>query len=162
MKGKIVEAEAYIGPDDKASHAYKGLDSSRTHVQYGQGGFLYIYLIYGMHICTNIVVNGVGKPEVILLRALEPLEGIGLMKVRRGIEKTKDLCKGPGKLSKAMGITKAHYGMDLCGEEIYIEDAPDLTDAEIEKSKRINIDYAEEAAGYLWRFTIKGNTFVSK
>lgn len=162
VKGKIVEVEAYIGPNDKASHAYNRLDSSRTHIQYGQGGYLYIYLIYGMHICTNIVVNGIDKPEVLLLRALEPFEGVEVMSKRRGTEKIKNLCNGPGKLSKAMGITKAHYGMDLCGEEVYIEDAPDLLDTEIEESKRINIDYAEEAVDYMWRFTIKGNSFVSK
>lgn len=162
VKGRIVEVEAYVGPNDKASHAYNGLDSSRTHIQYGQGGYLYIYLIYGMHICTNIVVNGVGKPEVLLLRALEPLEGVEVMKKRRGIERIKDLCNGPGKLSKAMGITKTHYGTDLCGEEIYIEDAPDLEETEIEESKRINIDYAEEAVDIMWRFTIKGNSYISK
>lgn len=161
-KGKIVEVEAYIGPDDKASHAYENLHSERTKIQYGEGGYAYIYLIYGMHICMNIVTNKQDRPEVILLRALEPLEGIELMKKRRKINNVKMLCNGPGKLSQAMGITKGEYGTDLCGGELYLEDGETLQKEQIVKSKRINIDYAEEAKDYLWRFTIKDNSFVSR
>lgn len=162
IKGRIVEVEAYNGAVDKAAHSYPNLKTARTQIQFGQGGYLYVFLIYGMHICINIVVNGADKPEVLLVRALEPVEGIELMEKNRGTHNVKNLCNGPGKLSKAMGITKAHYGIDLCGDEIYIEDAPDLADEEIETTKRINIDYAEEAIDYLWRFTVKGNQFLSK
>lgn len=161
-KGKIVEVEAYIGPNDKASHAYDNLYSDRTKIQYGEGGYAYIYLIYGMHICMNIVTNIKDRPEVLLIRALEPLEGIELMKKRRGTNNIKILCNGPGKLSQAMGITKNDYGADLCGESLYLEDGIVLSNEEITKTKRINIDYAEEAKEFLWRFIIRDNPYVSK
>lgn len=159
-KGKIVEAEAYMGNLDPAAHSYNNR-SSRTEIQYGEGGFAYIYLIYGMYYCMNIVTNSVNLSEVVLLRALEPLEGIDLMKQRRKTDKLMNLCSGPGKLCTAMGINKTHYGMDLCGEQLYLEarDTKDLI--EIVASKRINIDYAGEAKDYLWRYTIKDNKYLS-
>lgn len=161
-KGKIVEVEAYNGLCDKAAHSYKNLYSERTKIQYGEGGYAYVYLIYGMHICMNIVTNRENLPEVLLLRALEPVEGIDLMKKRRKTDKLKNLCSGPGKLSQAMGITRENYGEDLCGDSFYLEDAPVLAAEEIQRTKRINIDYAEEAADFLWRFSVKGNPFVSR
>lgn len=161
-KGKIVEVEAYMGPQDKAAHSYGNLYSERTKIQYGEGGFAYVYLIYGMYICMNIVTNKESIPEVILIRALEPLEGIELMKKRRKTDNIKMLCNGPGKLSQAMGITKENYGDDLCGGSLYLEDGIVIPKKQILKSKRINIDYAEEAKDYLWRFTIKDNPYVSK
>lgn len=161
-KGKIVEVEAYMGAQDKAAHSYGNLRSERTKIQYGEGGYAYVYLIYGMHICMNIVANREAIPEAILIRALEPLEGIELMKKRRKTDNIKLLCNGPGKLSQAMGITKENYGDDLCGETLYLEDGIVIPKSKILKSKRINIDYAEEAKDYLWRFTIKDNPYVSK
>lgn len=161
-KGKIVEVEAYMGAQDKAAHSYGNLCSERTKIQYGEGGYAYVYLIYGMHICMNIVANRETIPEAILIRALEPLEGIDLMKKRRKTNNIKLLCNGPGKLSQAMGITKENYGDDLCGETLYLEDGIVIPKSKILKSKRINIDYAEEAKDYLWRFTIKDNPYVSK
>lgn len=161
-KGKIVEVEAYMGAQDKAAHSYGNLRSERTKIQYGEGGYAYVYLIYGMHICMNIVANRETIPEAILIRALEPLEGIELMKKRRKTNNIKLLCNGPGKLSQAMGITKENYGDDLCGETLYLEDGIVIPKSKILKSKRINIDYAEEAKDYLWRFTIKDNPYVSK
>ncbi|MDE5872316.1 MAG: DNA-3-methyladenine glycosylase, partial [Lachnospiraceae bacterium] len=134
----------------------------RTKIQYGEGGFAYVYLIYGMHICINIVTNKKSIPHAILIRALEPLEGIELMKKRRNTDNIKMLCNGPGKLSQAMGITKENYGDDLCGESLYLEDGIVIPKKQILRSKRINIDYAEEAKDYLWRFTIKDNPYVSK
>ena len=110
----------------------------------------------------NIVANREAIPEAILIRALEPLEGIELMKKRRKTDNIKLLCNGPGKLSQAMGITKENYGDDLCGESLYLEDGIVIQKNEILQSKRINIDYAEEARDYLWRFTIKDNPYVSK
>lgn len=161
-KGKIVEVEAYNGLCDKAAHSYQNLRTERTKIQYGQGGYAYVYLIYGMHICMNIVTNRKNLPEVLLLRALEPVEGIDLMKKRRRTDNLKNLCSGPGKLSQAMGITRENYGEDLCGDSFYLEDAPVLAPEEIRRTKRINIDYAEEAADFLWRFSVKGNPYVSR
>lgn len=161
-KGKIVEVEAYNGLCDKAAHSYPNLCSERTKVQYGQGGYAYVYLIYGMYHCMNIVTNLENLPEVLLLRALEPLEGIDLMKARRKTDKIKNLCSGPGKLCQAMGITRENYGEDLCGDNFYLEDAPVLMPEEIDRTKRINIDYAQEAKDFLWRFSIKGSPFASR
>lgn len=161
-KGKIVEVEAYMGAMDKAAHSYGNLCSERTKIQYGEGGYAYVYLIYGMHICMNIVANREAIPEAILIRALEPLEGIDLMKKRRKTDNIKLLCNGPGKLSQAMGITKDNYADDLCGDALYVEEGIAVKKKQILKTKRINIDYAEEARDYLWRFTIKDNPYVSK
>lgn len=161
-KGKIVEVEAYNGLCDKAAHSYKNLRSKRTEIQYGEGGYAYVYLIYGMHHCMNIVVNRENLPEVLLLRALQPIEGLELMKKRRKTENVKMLCNGPGKLCQAMEITREHYGEDLCGENFYLENTPSVKPEEIVRTKRINIDYAKEAVDFPWRFFIKGNPYVSR
>lgn len=160
-KGRIVEVEAYMGAEDKAAHSYGNLRSQRTRIQYGEGGFAYIYLIYGMYNCLNIVANQKEIPHVALIRALEPVEGLELMQKRRNTDKLKLLCNGPGKLCQAMGITRELYGEDLCGNALYLEEAKPLSAKDIVKSKRINIDYAEEARDYLWRFTIRDDPFVS-
>lgn len=159
-KGRIVEVEAYMGNQDPAAHSYNNR-SARTEIQYGEGGFAYIYLIYGMYYCMNIVTNSIDQPEVVLLRALEPLEGIELMKLRRKTDKIRNLCSGPGKLCIAMGINKTHYGMDLCGEQLYLETPDQKDNLEIAATKRINIDYAGEAKDYLWRYTIKDSKYLS-
>lgn len=161
-KGKIVEVEAYIGPQDKAAHSYNNLYSERTKIQYGEGGYAYVYLIYGMYHCMNIVTNRANLPESLLIRALEPLEGIELMKQRRKTDRLKMLCNGPGKLCQAMGITKENYGDDLCGDALYLEEGEALEKEQILRSRRINIDYAEEAKEFLWRFSIRDNPCVSK
>lgn len=160
-KGIIVETEAYMGPKDAAAHSYKSSPSGRTNVQYQEGGHAYIYLIYGMYYCMNIVTNQVDIPECVLLRALEPIEGLDLMKKRRRTEKILNLCSGPGKLCQAMGIDKNNYGMDLCGDRLYLESNNIYKNIEIVPSRRINIDYAGEARDYLWRFTIKDSKYVS-
>ncbi len=162
VKGKIVEVEAYNGLCDKAAHSYKNLRSKRTEIQYGEGGYAYVYLIYGMHHCMNIVVNRENLPEVLLLRALQPIDGLELMKKRRKTENVKMLCNGPGKLCQAMEITREHYGEDLCGENFYLENTPSVKPEEIVRTKRINIDYAKEAVDFPWRFFIKGNPYVSR
>ena len=156
--GIIVETEAYMGAIDAAAHSYKG-KTERTKIFYGAGGFVYVYLIYGMHICTNVVANVENVPEAVLIRALEPVDGIELMRLRRGKKNLRELCSGAGKLSQALGITKNFYGADLCGEEIFIE----TTDfrADVISTKRINVNYAGEAANYLWRFIAAGNEFLS-
>lgn len=159
-KGIIVEVEAYIGPDDAASHTYKALHTKRTAVQYGPGGFAYIYFIYGLHTCMNVVVNRENCPEAVLIRALQPTYGVELMKKRRHKDSIRDLCNGPGKLSQAMGIEKKDYGIDLCGEKMYIEAVEDMVPS-IAATKRINIDYSGEAIDYPWRFVLKDSMFIS-
>lgn len=160
--GIIVETEAYIGPNDKGAHSCGGVPTARTAVMFGEGGFAYVYLIYGMYSCFNVVANVKDKPEAVLIRALEPLDGIEPMKKRRGTDKLQNLCSGPGKLCGALGITRLHSGADLCGNELFILDKPALPTSEIAVSPRINIDYAEEYRDMLWRYFVKGSKFVSK
>ena len=158
-KGIIVETEAYIGPEDKASHTAGGRHTERNDAMYREGGIVYVYTIYGMHTCFNVVTGPEGRGEAVLVRALEPVEGIDLMKKRRGTDNVKNLAGGPGKLCAAMGIDKSFYGESLTGERIWIEDRglrPEIT-----VSRRINVDYAEEWAEKPLRFTIKNSPFVS-
>lgn len=156
-RARITEVEAYCGIQDKASHAYGGKRTGRTEILYGEGGYAYVYLIYGMHCCMNMVTRTEKFPECVFLRALEPLEGIELMKKRRKIDDIKRLCDGPGKLCKAMGIDKSCYGADLTSDVLYVEDDNKFISETIIASKRINIDYAEEAKEYLWRFSLPNN-----
>lgn len=160
--GIIVEVESYIGPYDKGSHAYQNKRTDRTEIQFGPGGYAYIYAIYGMYFCFNVVTNINEKPEVVLVRALEPVDGIELMQQRRSTKKHSDLCNGPGKLCMAMGITKKQYGFDLCNSELYLEPFVYVEKSSIMVSPRINIDYAGECKDYLWRYYIKDNPHVSK
>lgn len=160
--GKIVEVEAYVGSKDAACHAYNNKCTSRTKVMFGQGGYAYVYLIYGIYYCMNIVTNKENYPEAVLIRAIEPIDGLDLMKRRRGTDKLLNLCSGPGKLCAAMGITKIQNGMDLCGENLYLLSGETIDPECIVSTPRINIDYAKEAKDYLWRFIIKNNPFVSK
>lgn len=154
--GIIIEAEAYMGATDAAAHSYKNRRTNRTEAMFNDGGHAYIYLIYGMYLCFNVVANVKDIPEAVLIRALDPTDGIELMQKRRNKKSIKDLCSGPGKLTQALEITKEHYNIDLCGDKIYIE-TTNLT-PEIETTKRINIDYAGEAADYPWRFIMKNLT----
>ena len=154
--GFIIEAEAYKGPEDKASHTYNNRRTERTEIQFHEGGYAYVYMIYGMYYCFNITVNIASKPEAVLIRALEPNEGIELMKERRKTHSLRNLCNGPGKLCCAMGITKEHYGIDLCGDELYLIDCERPAPV-IMTSPRINIDYAEEYVNVQWRYYAASN-----
>lgn len=160
-KGRIVETEAYMGPEDAAAHSYKNRPSQRTNIQYGPGGFAYVYLIYGMYHCLNVVANAPGNPEVALIRALEPVAGIELMEARRGGKTGRALTNGPGKLCQAMAIDKGCHELDLCGDILYIMEDAVAEPFEILTSRRINIDYAGEAADYPWRFLLRDNAYVS-
>ena len=165
VKGKtsgiIVEAEAYRGgSEDKASHSYNNRRTSRTEIQFREGGYAYIYMIYGMYFCFNVTCNLKDIPDAVLIRALEPLDGVDLMKERRRTDKIKNLCSGPGKLCAALEINKNDYGEDLCGEKIYILDN-EIKNIKIKTSPRVNVDYAEESKNFLWRYFIEGNEFVS-
>ncbi len=163
IAGRITECEAYGGfyrghPDDGA-HSYKGL-TSRTKAIFGDGGHAYVYMIYGMYWCMNVVCGNEGDGYAVLLRAVEPVEGIALMKKRRRNAKGKLLTAGPGRLTMAMGIDKSMYGADLVEGNLYIEDGAEKV--ETERSKRINIDYARYGKSFPWRFTMKGSLWVSK
>ncbi len=160
--GMIVEAEAYLGPDDDGAHSYGGRRTERTAIQYGPGGYAYVFSIYGMHFCFNAVCAAEGKPEVVLIRALEPVDGISLMEQRRKTQKRIELCNGPGKLCAALGITKGQYGLDLCGDELYIADYRQIAADKVRTSPRINIDYAEKYRDYPWRYYIDESPYVSK
>lgn len=157
--GRIVELEAYMGETDRGCHAYGGRRTARTEIMYAEGGRAYVYLIYGMYCCMNVIVNRENIPHCIFLRALEPVDGIDLMKQRRGTDNLKQLCSGPGKLCNAMGIDKSLYGEDLCGDRLWLED--DGYKPEIIRGRRINIDYAGEDAEKDWRFAVKGSKFLS-
>lgn len=162
-KARIVETEAYKGDIDKAAHSYGRKRTGRTEIQFGPGGYAYIYLIYGMHFCMNVVAGETGSPEAVLLRALEPLEGLGLMGERRKTGRKGSLCDGPGKLCRAMGIDKSCYGLDLCGNRLYVEDdgwEPGI--GQVIATKRINIGYAEEAVDFPWRFILADSPYISK
>ena len=160
--GMIVETEAYVGPEDDGAHSYGGRRTARTEIQFGPGGYAYVFGIYGMHYCFNAVCAGDGKPEVVLVRALEPVEGIELMAKRRGTQSLNALCSGPGKLCAALGITKEQYGLDLCGDRLYLTDFRAFSEEQIRTSARINIDYAEKCRDYPWRYFIADNPHVSK
>ncbi len=162
--GIITEVEAYAGRNDKACHANNGIRTKRTEVMYGRGGYAYVYLCYGIHHLFNIVTNAEEMADAVLVRAIQPIRGIEVMQKRRQLTTTHyKLTSGPGTLTTALGIkTKVHYGMDLQGEQIWIEDAQQINDNYIVTSKRIGIDYAEEDALKPWRFYIKDNPWISK
>lgn len=160
---KITEVEAYCGRNDKACHAH-GKKTPRTQVMYEKGGFAYVYLCYGIHHLFNIVTNQEGQADAVLIRAVEPVEGLDIMMKRRKASSVKKtLCSGPGTMTQAMGIsTQRHYGLDLRGSEIWIEDAPNLAPDEMVTSTRIGVEYAEEDALKPWRFYKKDNLWISK
>lgn len=162
--GIITETEAYHGPEDKASHAFGGRRTQRTEIMYGQGGTSYVYLCYGIHHLFNVVTNKKDVPHAVLIRAIEPLEGIEEMMERRNRYKAdRILTAGPGSMSRALGITTKFTGVDLLGNVIWIEDrGKSIPPKEIVASKRIGVDYAGDHAEWHWRFTIKGNGWVSK
>ncbi|MFW5648966.1 MAG: DNA-3-methyladenine glycosylase [Candidatus Alkaliphilus sp. MAG34] len=169
LVGKIVEAEAYVGPIDKAAHSYNG-KTRRNEVMFGPPGHAYVYRIYGMYNCMNTITQKEGEGTGVLIRAVEPVENIEIMARNRydiSVEKLErrqilNLTNGPAKLCIAMGITnKNHNGMDLCGDTLWIEEATGNETFETVETTRINIDYAEEAVHFPWRFYIKDNPFVS-
>ena len=160
--GMIVETEAYSGPEDDGAHSYGGRLTERTRVQYGPGGYAYVFGIYGMHWCFNAVAAPAGRPEVVLVRALEPVRGLELMRRRRGRDPAELLCSGPGRLCQALGIGKAQYGLDLCAPPLYIEAYQELPPERIAVSPRVNIDYAEKSRDWPCRYFIAGSRYVSR
>ncbi|MCL2122086.1 MAG: DNA-3-methyladenine glycosylase [Clostridiales bacterium] len=165
--GRIVETEAYCGVSDAACHSAKGNRQGRVAIMYGEGGFAYVYLIYGMYCCMNVVTRPEEHPEAVLIRALEPLEGVALMAERRnqkGLteeQQWRALCSGPGKLCQAMAIDRSCYGLDLLGDKLYLLEGQPIAAEEVGTTARINVSYAGEAAAYPWRFIIKDSSYVS-
>ena len=162
--GMIVETEAYSGENDKACHAHLGRRTKRTEIMYHTGGVAYTYLIYGIYTLFNIITNETGKADAVLIRAIEPTEGLKEMQLRRNQAKIRtNLTAGPGLLSQALGISTKHYGTDLTGNLIWLEDKKvEIHESEIIASPRVGIAYAEEHALLPWRFRIKNNKWTSK
>jgi DNA-3-methyladenine glycosylase len=158
--GRIVETEAYVGPEDKACHASRGR-TARTQIMFGDAGYAYVYLIYGFHHMLNIVTETVDFPAAVLIRAVEPLRGIELMARRRGTKKLRELASGPGKLCQAFAIDRTLNGNDLCGQVLYLED-PGKPPPRFVTTPRIGVDYAGEWMHKPFRFIIPDNEFVSK
>src|SRR3989344_1178061 len=162
LAGKIVETEAYISEDDLACHASKGR-TNRSETLYQKAGTIYVYLVYGMYHCLNIVTEREYFPSAVLIRAVEPVEGVDIMKKLRKTGVLHNLASGPGKLCVAFGISKKMRGKDVFGDEIYIEDRGEkIAKKNIARAKRIGVDYAGACAHYPWRFYIKGIQFISK
>jgi DNA-3-methyladenine glycosylase len=148
--GRVVEAEAYRGPEDRAAHSWGGRRTPRTEVMFGPPGFAYVFFVYGMHWHLNLVTTRKDQPHAVLLRAVEPVAGAELMARRRGLPETSvNLSNGPGKLCQAFDIERRHYGVDL-------------TRGRLGRSARIGVDYAEAWAARPWRFFELGNRWVSR
>ncbi|MFL0195594.1 DNA-3-methyladenine glycosylase [Clostridium sp. WILCCON 0269] len=168
ISGRIVETEAYKGIKDKAAHSYGNRRTKRTEIMYGCCGFSYVYMIYGMYYCFNIVTEDIDIPEAVLVRALEPLQCLDEMSINRYKKEftclskieVKNLTNGPGKLCQALLIDKNQNKKDLCSSNLYVED-DDFKDFNIKNSKRVGINYAGDAANYPWRFYIEDNSYVS-
>lgn len=160
--GRIVEAEAYRGPEDRAAHSYGGRRTERTEVMFGQPGLAYVFFVYGMHWHLNLVTTRTGAPHAVLLRAVEPLLGADLMARRRGLPATHvNLTNGPGKLCQAFGVDRRHYGVDLTRGALFLsEGAPPRP--KLGRSARIGVDYADAWAERPWRFYELGNRWVSR
>jgi DNA-3-methyladenine glycosylase len=157
--GIIVETEAYIGPMDQAAHSYNNRRTNRTEIMFHESGLAYTYVMH-THCLFNVVSGGIENPEAVLIRAVEPVDGIDLMINRRGMSDSINLTNGPGKLTKALGINMADYGHSLTRAPLYI--AKGHIAESISSGKRIGIDNAGEAKDYPWRYWITGNRYVSR
>ena len=171
--GRIVETEAYIGPNDLASHASRGR-TPRCAVMFGPPGYAYVYLTYGLHWMFNIVTEREGYPAAVLIRAVEPIYpssnegGQTFVRLQDNLTRTSRFTgmvrgtNGPAKLTNWFKINKTHNGLDLCGNEIWIEDKGDPENFRIKKTPRIGVDYAGPWKNKLWRFYIEGNDCISR
>ena len=162
VSGMIVEVEAYRGPEDRASHAYGGRRTKRTETMYQLGGMAYVYFVYGMYYQFNVVSNVEDIPHAILVRALQPVEGIEFIRKRRHTHPDHNLTNGPGKLCIAMGIDRRLDRADLLGNRVWLEEYQTIPSARISKGPRIGIDYAEDWVDKPWRFWIRDNSYVSR
>ena len=165
VAGRIVETEAYLGTIDRASHSFSGVPTERTRAMFGEKGRAYVYRIYGLHWCLNVVAGPGGTPQAVLIRALEPVEGIETMRARQidcpANRADAALCRGPGKLCRALAITAQHYDADLRGDELFLTAGKLAGPERIVTSARIGVGYAGEDALKPYRFFIAGNPCVS-
>jgi len=160
VAGRIVETEAYRGPEDRAAHSHGGRRTARTEVMFGPPGHAYVFFVYGMHYQFNVVTTKDGAPHAVLVRAVEPVLGIELMAARRHLLPTaRELTNGPGKLCQALGIGRESYGVDLCGSTLFLAEGPSVRSA---SAKRIGIDYAGDWAEKPWRFYDPKSRYVSR
>jgi DNA-3-methyladenine glycosylase len=151
LSGLICETEAYAGPDDRASHAYRR--TPRSAIMYGPAGYAYVYFIYGMYFCLNIVTETDGHPGAVLLRGLLPQEGIGMLRARRPGVRDSRLADGPGKLCAALGITRSQNGLDLCAsDELFLEDGFAVPDESVVVTPRVGVRGDASALTRPWRF----------
>ncbi len=157
LSARLVEVEAYIGENDPACHAAAG-KTKRNEVMYGVGGFSYIYFIYGMYYCLNVVTESTGFPAAVLIRAAEPVEAVDIMRKRYTNPDSNKLTNGPGKLCKAFNLTRKHNGLDLTGDRLYLEDRGYKV-SKIERSRRIGI---KKGVDKLWRFYDPTSAYLSK
>jgi len=161
LVGKIVETEAYVGPHDLACHASKG-NTPRTSIMFGAPGYAYVYMIYGFYFCLNVVTEPLGYPAAVLIRGVEPIENVDLMReLRNNPQRETNIASGPGKLCMAMSIDKQLNGADLLGTTIWIEDRK-LDPGPIRTSPRVGVDYAGEYKDKPWRFFVDGSPHVSR
>ncbi|MBI0582604.1 MAG: DNA-3-methyladenine glycosylase [Methanomassiliicoccus sp.] len=165
VAGIVVEAEAYAGTGDPASHAYRGRRTVRNEVMWGPPGHAYVYPIYGMYLCFNIVCGGKGDPQGAFFRAVRPTEGVDLMAARRGFPASDErsrrmLCNGPSKLCIAFGITRALNGLDVTGGELFLTEGE--TGGRVVAAPRVGVDYAGEGKEWPWRFLLDGDPYVSR
>jgi DNA-3-methyladenine glycosylase len=162
VSGIIVETEAYRGPEDRASHAYGGRHTNRTKTMYGIGGTAYVYFVYGMYNQFNVVTNVENTPHAVLVRALEPAEGLDIIRRRRTGRSEYEWTSGPGRLCIALGIDRRLDKADLLGDRVWLEEGVSVSPRHIARGPRIGIDYAENWATKPWRFWVKDNPFVSR
>jgi DNA-3-methyladenine glycosylase len=163
LTGRIVEVEAYCGARDRAAHSRGGHRSARNESMWGPPGHAYVYLIYGVHHCLNVVTREAGVPEAVLVRAIEPLDGIESMRHRREIAASPDwrLCRGPGSLCRAFDVDRSHDGTDLLAGPLRLLDAPPVSSRAIRRTPRIGVAYAGPDAARPWRFLLAGSRAVS-
>jgi DNA-3-methyladenine glycosylase len=160
--GRIVEAEAYRGPEDRAAHSYGGRRTARTEVMFGPPGYAYVFLVYGLHWHFNLVTTATGAPHAVLIRAVEPLEGLELMLERRGLTSVRrELTNGPGKLCQAFGIDRRAYGADLTRAPLYLSEGTGPR-PRVQRAPRVGIDYAGDWATRPWRFFDADSPYVSR
>ncbi|MBI4954600.1 MAG: DNA-3-methyladenine glycosylase [Myxococcales bacterium] len=162
VAARIVETEAYRGPEDLAAHSAGGRRTRRTEAMFGPAGRVYMFRLYGTSWAFNVVAGAVGEPLAVLVRAVEPLVGLELMAVRRRREPgSRELTNGPGKLTAALGLEGRHYGADLRSDELFLAEGAPPGRGRLGRSARVNVDYAGAWAARPWRFFERGNRYVS-
>lgn len=162
VAGIIVETEAYRGPEDRASHAFGGRRTNRTETMYARGGTAYVYFVYGMYNQFNVVTNIEDIPHAVLIRAVEPAEGLDIIRRRRAGRSDYEMTSGPGRLCIALGIDRRLDKADLVGDRVWLEEGVSISPRQIARGPRVGIDYAESWVNKPWRFWVRNNPFVSK